>query len=480
MEFLTNYLERLLWPPERPQHHERASRRRTVARYAYALLRDLMLGDLSLRAMSLVYTTMLAIVPLLAFSFSLLQGLGFHRELEPLLNNFLAPLGPRSGELTQRIIEFVDNVSGSALLGLSILLLILSALSMAQKVEGSFNFVWRVDRPRSFARRFSEYLSVMLIAPLLMSVAMGFTASLASETVRTRLEQMGAIGGWLARLSGLAPYALVIAAFSFLYVFVPNTRVKLKPAACGGLFAGVLWAGSGSVFTSFVVSLSRYEAIYSGFAIVLVAMLWLYLSWLILLLGAQLAFYLQNPDYLRLGQRTEVMSNGLRERLALSAMLLIARDFDKPGHGWRVESLAARIRIPRHLLEPVIGSLMSADLVTQTSEQRLMPARDPHGINACDILDAVRNADRDPHHAPGGDWNATVQNIHLRVESAIREALGTCSLADMVDQDTRAEAAVAPAAAVSPAAADAPAATDAPVAADAGAPQTGSRTVSRR
>ena len=224
---------------------------------------------------------------------------------------------------------------------------------------------------------------------------------------------MGAIGGWLARLSGLAPYALVIAAFSFLYVFVPNTRVKLKPAACGGLFAGVLWAGSGSVFTSFVVSLSRYEAIYSGFAIVLVAMLWLYLSWLILLLGAQLAFYLQNPDYLRLGQRTEVMSNGLRERLALSAMLLIARDFDKPGHGWRVESLAARIRIPRHLLEPVIGSLMSADLVTQTSEQRLMPARDPHGINACDILDAVRNADRDPHHAPGGDWNATVQEHPL-------------------------------------------------------------------
>ena len=114
MELLTNYLERLLWPPERP-HHERASRWLTVARYAYALLRDFLRGDLSLRAMSLVYTTMFAIVPLLAFSFSLLQGLGFHRELEPLLNNFLAPLGPRSGELTQRIIEFVDNVNGSAL-----------------------------------------------------------------------------------------------------------------------------------------------------------------------------------------------------------------------------------------------------------------------------------------------------------------------------------------------------------------------------
>jgi membrane protein len=483
MELLTNYLEQWLWPADR-RRFDPAPRWLTVARYAYALLRDLMLGDLSLRAMSLVYTTMLAIVPLLAFSFSLLKGLGLHRDLAPLLDRFFAPLGPRSGELTQRIIEFVDNVSGSALLGVSILLLIWSALVMAQKVEGSFNFVWRVDRPRSFARRLSEYLSVMLIMPLLMSVAMGFTASLASETVMTRLQQMGTIGGWLASLSSLAPYLMVIALFSFLYVFVPNTRVHFKAAVCGGLFAGMLWAGSGSVFTSVVVSLSRYEAIYSGFAIVIVAMIWLYLSWLILLLGTQLAFYLQNPDYLRLGQRTEVMSNGLRERLALSAMLLIGRDFEQPGHGWRVESLAARIRIARHLLEPVTASLMRTGLITQTKDQRLMPARDPRRISVCDILDAVRNADRDPHHAPGGDWNATVHELHERVEGAIRESLGARSLSDIVDQDARAESAIA--AAASAAAADAAAAADGRPGPDTvakpevTAPPAGPRVISRR
>ncbi len=127
MDLVTNYLEQRLWPPDR-RRFDPAPRWLSVARYAYALLRDLLLGDLSLRAMSLVYTTMLAIVPLLAFSFSLLKGLGLHRDLAPLLNRFLAPLGPRAGELTQRIIEFVDNVSGSALLGVSILLLIFSAL----------------------------------------------------------------------------------------------------------------------------------------------------------------------------------------------------------------------------------------------------------------------------------------------------------------------------------------------------------------
>jgi membrane protein len=239
------------------------------------------------------------------------------------------------------------------------------------------------------------------------------------------------------------PYVVVIAVFTFLYVFVPNTRVLWRHAFVGGIFAGALWAATGSLFTSFVVSLSRYEAIYSGFAIVLVAMLWLYLSWLILLLGAQLAFYLQNPDYLRLGQRTEAMSNSLRERLALNAMLLIGRDFENPSHGWRIESLAASIRIPRHLLDPVVASLMRATLITRTTENRLVPAKDPRRIAVCEILDAVRTAERDPHHAPGGEWNTIVDELSNRVERAIRDALEGRSLADMVDADVRSESASA-------------------------------------
>ena len=310
---------------------------------------------------------------------------------------------------------------------------------MAQKVEGSFNFVWRVDRPRSFARRFSEYLSVMLVGPLLMSVAMGFTATLASTAAMSRLRQIGPFGAWLASLSGLTPYVMVIVGFSALYMIVPNTRVHWRPALIGGVFAGVLWAASGSLFTSVVVSVSRYEAIYSGFAIVLVAIVWLHLSWLVLLLGAQLAFYVQNPEYLRLGKRTVSMSNGLRERLALNAMLLVGRDFEQPGHGWRVESLAVRIRIPRHQLEPVIASLMSASLLTRTAENRLVPAKDPHRIAVCEIVDAVRATDRDS--APGGEWNETVRALTDTVDSAIRDALGERTLADIVESDLRLEAA---------------------------------------
>jgi membrane protein len=435
MEFITRPIERHLWP-RGPHSFAGTPRWHVAAQFAYALVRDFLHGDLTLRAMSLVYTTMFAIVPLLALAFSVLKGLGVHRDFEPILQGFLAPLGPRAGELSDQIVGFVDNVSGSLLGGIGSMLLLFSLLMMAQKVESSFNFVWRVDHPRSLARRFSEYLAFLLVGPLIMSVVIGFTATLSSTTAMSRLREIGLIGGMFDALTSATPYILIIASFTFLYVLVPNTRVHLKPALIGGVFAGALWAGGGSLFTSSVVSLSRYEAIYAGFAIVLVAMIWLYLSWLILLLGAQLAFYVQHPEYLPLGQRAASASNATRERLALSTMLLVGKDFEEPGHGWRIESLASRIRVPRHLLEPVANALMDAGLLARTSENRLIPARDLRRIGVADILAAVRSgSERDSRHESDDEWNPTVSAVAEDVERAIVGALSGRTLADLVDAD---------------------------------------------
>jgi membrane protein len=435
MDAIARRIELWLWPDVAPLTKLHA-RGLVFARYVYALLRDFAQGELSLRAMSLVYTTMLAIVPLLAFIFAVLKGLGFHRELEPLLREFLAPIGPaRATELTASIIGFVDNISGTVLASVSVGLLLFTALTMAQKVEASFNFVWRVDRPRSFARRFTEYLSMMVGVPFVMLFAMGLIATLSSTTLAGQLRAIDPIGAWLARLSDFTPYFFVIALFSFLYMFIPNARVHFRPALIGGLFAGVAWVAGGRLFAEFVVSASTYTAIYAGFAILFFLMLWMYLSWLILLIGAQLAFYVQNPAYLRHGQRTAVMSNALRERLALSTMLLVGRDFEAPSHGWRPESLAARIRVPRHFLEPVIGALKDEGLLTETVEQRLMPARDPRRISLAEVLGAVRSEARDRARAKGQSWNATVELLTQRIETSIASALEGKTLADLVDRD---------------------------------------------
>jgi len=440
VELLIQYFERRLWPA-RASGDARAPRWLTVARYAFALLRDYLRGELSLRAMSLVYTSMLAIAPLLAFAFAVLKGLGLHRDLEPLLQNFLAPLGPSGLQITARVVSIVDNVSGSTLASISVIVLILSALSLAQKVEECFNFVWRVDRPDSFAHHLIAYLSVIFVAPL-MSVAIGLLATLASATATGWIRSIEPLGMWIANLHSLTPYVIVIAGFTFLYMFVPNTRVHLKPALIGSVFGGVLWAGSGSLFTSFIVSVSRTEAIYSGFAVVIVGMVWLQLSWVVLLLGAQLSFYVQNPDYLRLGQRAGGATNAFRERLALSVMLLVGRDAALPGGDCGIDSLAARLRVPRQLLMPVIVSLVDAGLLKRTQGQRLGMTRDPPHIEIHAILDAVRRTRNDSLES-SNDWNPTVGAVADDVEQAIRAIVGQRSLADLVTADVRRETEVA-------------------------------------
>lgn len=428
MDNLPATLRRWLWPPAEPEGPLRALI--VVARYIYALGRDVMGGELTLRAMSLVYTTMIAIVPLLAFSFSVLKGFGVHRQMEPLLNEFLAALGPRGPEITQNVIGFVDNVQGGALAGISLGILLYSVLSMAQKVEASLNFVWRVDRPRSLARRFTEYLSVMLVGPLLMGIAFGLTTTLTSNFVVRELQQIEAVSETMLQLGKLMPFFMVVLAFSFLYAFVPNTKVRLRAALTGGLVAGVLWVGGGRLFAEFVVTASRTEAIYSGFAIVIVAMFWLYVSWLILLFGGQLAFYVQNPDFLPVGRRLPSMANSLRERIALMVAILVGRDFDQGGQGWRPEGLAARAGLPNHQVQQVVNALQDAGIVTETADERLIPGRALARITVADILDAVRSSGESRL-----DWPAGVEAVSSRIETALASALGGETLADLVQKE---------------------------------------------
>ncbi|MGW8370236.1 MAG: YihY/virulence factor BrkB family protein, partial [Gammaproteobacteria bacterium] len=285
MDPLLNFLRRKLWPPTEPKNPV-LRWLLELGRYAFALGRDFITGELSLRAMSLVYTTMLAIVPALAFAFAIAKGLGMHNQFEPALEEVLAPLGSQAAEIAHNVTGFVDNVNGLVLGGLSIGVLLLTAMSMAQKVESSFNYVWRVDRPRTFGRRFSEYLSVMLMGPLVMAIAFGAITSLSSATIVEWLrEHSETFALWIGYLGNLVPVIMIVAAFVFLYMFIPNARVKIVPALIGGTIGGVVWAASAFLFANFATGSSRFQAIYSSFATIFVLLFWIYISWLILLLG---------------------------------------------------------------------------------------------------------------------------------------------------------------------------------------------------
>ena len=278
-------------------------------RITHCTIRDFLDGMLTLQAMSLVYTTLLSLVPLIAVSFSVLKGFGVHNQVEPMLFNLLAPLGDKGIEITQRIIEFVENTRAGVLGSLGLALLFYTVVSLIQKIERSFNYTWRVTEHRPFAQRFSDYLSVVLLGPLLIFSALGVTASVMHSEAMQLLMSYETIG-WLVQIvTRLVPYLLVIAAFTLVYIFVPNTRVKVKSALAGAVVAGVLWETIGWAFASFVVTSAKYTAIYSAFATLIFFMIWLYLCWMILLIGASIAFYVQNPTFRSPNKQVEIASS---------------------------------------------------------------------------------------------------------------------------------------------------------------------------
>jgi len=363
-------------------------------RIALALGRDLTQGQLNLRAMSLVYTTLLSIVPLLALSFSVLKAFGVYNQVGPMLLNFLEPLGDKGAEIAERIMQFIRNMNVGVLGSAGLALLVYTALSLIHKIESAFNFIWHVSQPRKIGERFTRYLSLLLIGPLLAFSALGITASVMNMELVRGLLALDSVGYAAYAFGRLVPYLLVIAAFTFAYVFMPNTRVQLRAALVGGAVGGVLWQTAGWAFAEFVSGSTRYTAIYASFAILIFFMIWIYLSWLILLFGASVAFYCQHPEYVLAQGGEPRLSNRMRERLAFGVMHRIAERFRSGRPAVSLPQLTRELGIPVHALQAVIDALREGGLVTQNDEDPpgYLPARDLSQVSAVQLLQVVRAA----------------------------------------------------------------------------------------
>ena len=409
-----------------------------LVRLVLVLLRDMTDGQLTLRAMSLVYTTLLSLVPLLALSFSVLKAFGVHNQLEPMLRTFLAPLGDNGQELTQRILQFIENMNVGVLGSVGLALLLYTAVSLVHKIEESFNVIWHVSQPRSLGQRFSSYLSVLLVGPILVFAAIGITAAVSHLAVVQWLLGVEPVGRVAYEVGRLLPYLLVIGAFTFIYAFIPNTNVRTGPAVVGGIVGGVLWQTAGWAFATFVARFNNYQAIYSGFALVILFMIWLYLSWLILLLGASVSFYLQHPEYLVWAAGEPRLSNRMRERLALLIMSLIARHHREGHPPWTRDQLTQSLDVPMYAVEVVLDALCKGGLLAESNDtpSTYLPARDLSRVSVKQLLDAVRAAGEDhflsPERLPAP---AEVEDVLERLERASRNAVGEISVAHLADSE---------------------------------------------
>lgn len=405
----------------------------------FAALRDLADGQLTLRAMSLVYTTLLALVPMLAISFSILKGFGVHNQIEPFLLRVLEPLGERSAEIAGQIVAFVDNIQVGVLGVVGLVFLFYTAVSLMRKIELAFNETWAVTRERRIAERFRDYFSVILLGPMLIFVSLGMSAMLMSSTTAEWLLGFETLGRLVEFLSRMTPILVLVFAFTFINMFVPNTRVRFASALMGGTVSALLWHGMGLLFASFVAGATRYTAIYSGFATPILFMIWLYLGWLILLIGGTIAFYHQHPDYLP-GRRLSLnLSFVEKEHLALHLLRLIGARFYAGEEPMDATEMARRLRVPTNVVVGLLGSLERARLVVLAGERQLgyVPGCPWEQASVHQALEAVRRSGRaapQAKQAPAGD--AAVQAVLDKMERLSQEAFSAMSLKTFVLGDT--------------------------------------------
>ncbi|MCO4812074.1 MAG: YihY/virulence factor BrkB family protein [Gammaproteobacteria bacterium] len=404
-----------------------------ILRNLYAVLRDIFTGQLTLRAMSLVYTTLLSVVPLIAVSFAVLKGFGVDKDLEQYLYGVLEPLGEKGVEITGQVMNLVDNVHGGVIGGIGLAFFVYTAISMVQKIEESFNYVWYVSKPRSFATRFVEYSAVLIIGTLAVTLALRTVASLGKEDLVVSMQENTMISPIFEFASSLTPYAVIIAIFTFLYKFMPNTNVKLRSALVGGCAGGFLWITASMLFGAFVTNSYDRQAIYASFAIAITALIWLYLNWLILLIGSQLAFYFQNPAYMKIGRREPRLSNAMRERLALNIMLNVGTAFRDSSRSIDLRALSSKLRIPSITVAPIILGLEAAGLLTTAENEELLPGREMARIKLNDILAVVRvEGETGSHREPR--WSKAVATLGATIDSAVESSLGEMTLSQLLDE----------------------------------------------
>ena len=382
---------------------------------------------LSIRATSLVYTTLLSLVPFLAVMFSVLKGFGIHQYIEPTLAQALEPLGQKGVEITQNVIGFVDNLKVGVLGAVGVAGLFYTTYSLIDKIEEALNSIWRVQQGRPLARKFTDYLSVVLVGPVLVFTAFGLTASAQSHWLVQQVLLIQPLGYLVVVATKLLPFFFICFVFTFLYKFVPYTKVDLGAALVGGITAGVLWQIAGMAFASFVASSGRYSAIYSSFAILILFLIWLYVGWLIVLAGAQVAYYYQHPTAYLMKLRWEQDTHVFRELLGLRILQRITHQYLMELSPLQEFELSRDLNVPFSVVQSIINELIESRVVVRTSEpEGVTLGRPPEYVDVAEVLDIVSHQD----HKRKRLGNSDDRIVHLlrRRDRAVQEALDGMTL----------------------------------------------------
>ncbi len=378
---------------------------------------------LDARAAGLVDTTLLSLVPFLAVMFSVLKGFNVHHVIEPFLAQTLEPLGPKSREITATIIGFVDNIKMGVLGVFGIAGLFYTTYSLIDKIEQALNAIWQVKQGRTWERKFTDYLSAVLVGPVVVVSAFGLLASLQSHTLVQHLTAMEPFGTLLVWSGEVVPFMMLCAVFTFFYKMIPNTHVHVRSAVVGGVSAAILWVIAGEAFAKFVAASANYSAIYSSFAVLMLFLLWLYTGWMIVLIGAQLSFFYQYPMAYLSRLLWEQGTYVFREQLALKVLRVLGHHYLKGDRPLRLPELSSELHMPLSLVEEEVERLVGNGFVGRLQEpEGVSLIKSPDLIFVKEVLDSVRNG-TPPWVLPHLDTNDRVSALLHRRDKAVERAV---------------------------------------------------------
>ncbi len=381
-----------------------------ISRILYLAVRGFHLDHCMFRASGLAFITVLSLVPLLAVAFSVAKGLGAYERLR---KEVIDPFLESTFEATQTIVdgvqvaaepnsvrtaieqvlEFVQGTNVGNLGTVGMLALIYTVIKLLGSIEQTLNKIWGVRKARSWVRKFADYLSMVVVVPLILVSATAFMTTARSSALRERIDSLHLGAAW-EQILGLGTLLALWLGFAFVYLFLPNTRVRVWSALLGGVVGGTLWWLTQLLHVEFQLGVAKYNALYSGLAAIPLFLFWLYLSWVTVLMGAELACAHQNEPAFRQLARSREFDHSLREVVAVRAMARISAAFLSGKPPLRPLELATELAVPERTLVEVFQRLVDAHVLVFAEDEfqedaAVVPARDLNNIQLQDVYDAL-------------------------------------------------------------------------------------------
>lgn len=322
-----------------------------------------------LRASALTFYSLLSIVPVAAMAFGIAKGFGLEKKLEAeLISKFAG-----HEEVMARVIEFanslLENTKGSMMAGVGVIVLLWSVIKVLAHIEHSFNEIWELKKRRSIGRTLSDYLSVMLVSPILLILSSSVTVYISTQAmvIAERVGLLGVVGPFIEFFIGMVPYLLVWLLFTFIYVLVPNTKVKFSSALIAGVVAGTIYQLTQLGYISFQVGIAKYSAIYGSFAALPLFLIWLQLSWLIVLFGAELSFAVQNEETYEFEEESRNISHSFKRLLSLQIAHMVIRAFEEDKRPYRAEEISHALEVPIRLVRHILYDFVASGLFSEVA-----------------------------------------------------------------------------------------------------------------